>query len=517
MPKDSIAFLKCSRDTFSKETIRWLLEFQNPDIIHATNGGEIKILGIKVDGYDETTNTIYQYHGCYWHGCPKCFDPTYLNTMKRMEMHELYEKTVSYSQYFRAEGYTVIEIWGCQYKKNKNIKLDNPIITPLNPRDALYGGRTEVFKTLVETGVIMSYIDICSLYPSVQFSDPFPVGHHTTIINPESYDPNWFGVVKCKILPPRNLYMPVLPYKTDKLLFSLCYACSVAKKKPLNCQHTADKRAFVGTWLTPEINKAIEKGYKIIEIYEVHKFERRSTDLFKSYIKKYLKIKLEASGCDPEELDKYIEDALKIDIKLDVITKNPGLKALAKLCLNTLWGKFGQRSNMTRTEIVTDYRTFIKIMLNEKLESDYEALSDEVMQVRYHYKDIFVENAGSTNVYIAAFTTCHARLRLYEQLENLGSIVVYCDTDSVVYTGEKSDAIKLGHMPGQWEDELAPEECITKFVAIGPKSYAYETNTYKNVLKFKGFTSRFCHLDKLNYDTMRGMVWNNDQIQIEEN
>jgi hypothetical protein len=31
------------------------------------------IRGGKVDGYDETTNTVYQFHGCYWHGCHKCF------------------------------------------------------------------------------------------------------------------------------------------------------------------------------------------------------------------------------------------------------------------------------------------------------------------------------------------------------------------------------------------------------------------------------------------------------------
>ena len=23
--------------------------------------------------YDKETNTVYEYHGCYWHGCPKCF------------------------------------------------------------------------------------------------------------------------------------------------------------------------------------------------------------------------------------------------------------------------------------------------------------------------------------------------------------------------------------------------------------------------------------------------------------
>jgi hypothetical protein len=31
------------------------------------------IRGRAVDAYDETTNTVYQFHGCYWHGCHECF------------------------------------------------------------------------------------------------------------------------------------------------------------------------------------------------------------------------------------------------------------------------------------------------------------------------------------------------------------------------------------------------------------------------------------------------------------
>ncbi len=35
---------------------------------------EFKVNGIYVDGYSPAKNTIYQFHGCYWHGCcaPEC-------------------------------------------------------------------------------------------------------------------------------------------------------------------------------------------------------------------------------------------------------------------------------------------------------------------------------------------------------------------------------------------------------------------------------------------------------------
>jgi hypothetical protein len=45
------------------------------------------------------------------------------------------------------------------------------------------------------------------------YYDRYPVGHPKKIIKPANYDPEWFGFAYVKILPPRKLYLPVLPYK----------------------------------------------------------------------------------------------------------------------------------------------------------------------------------------------------------------------------------------------------------------------------------------------------------------
>lgn len=43
-------------------------------IRHSHNGGEVRLAGRHlVDGYDQTTNTAYEFHGCLWHGCTSCF------------------------------------------------------------------------------------------------------------------------------------------------------------------------------------------------------------------------------------------------------------------------------------------------------------------------------------------------------------------------------------------------------------------------------------------------------------
>jgi hypothetical protein len=43
-------------------------------------------------------------------------------------------------------------------------------------------------------------------------------------------------------------------------------------------------------------------------------------------------------------------------------------------------------------------------------------VSDEMVEMRYQYKEEFVEESGKTNVVIAAYTTDQARLKLYSYM-----------------------------------------------------------------------------------------------------
>ncbi|KAG8225676.1 hypothetical protein J437_LFUL018483 [Ladona fulva] len=64
------------RDAQSYIAVMWLLEEERSrgiPIKHAGNGSEVKILGRKVDGYYEAGKTIFEFHGCFCHGCVKCF------------------------------------------------------------------------------------------------------------------------------------------------------------------------------------------------------------------------------------------------------------------------------------------------------------------------------------------------------------------------------------------------------------------------------------------------------------
>ena len=130
-------------------------------------------------------------------------------------------------------------------------------------------------------------------------------------------------------------------------MFPLCKTCTdTLNKNP--CTHTEQERAILGTWCHVELMKAIEKGYQILKIHEVWHFPVHTDELFKEYVNTFLKIKQEASGypkdcVTDEQKQAYIEEYYEHEgIRLDPekIEYNPGLRSLAKLMLNSLWGMY---------------------------------------------------------------------------------------------------------------------------------------------------------------------------------
>ena len=129
-------------------------------------------------------------------------------------------------------------------------------------------------------------------------------------------------------------------------MFPLCKTCADTKN-PNPCTHTDQERAIRGTWCHIEVMKAIEKGYVVLNLHEVWHWEETTDELFKDYVDTFLKLKQEASGYPPwcvtdeqkqQYIDRYYErEGIRLDP--DKIEHNPGLRFLAKLMLNSLWGK----------------------------------------------------------------------------------------------------------------------------------------------------------------------------------
>ena len=77
-------------------------------------------------------------------------------------------------------------------------------------------------------------------------------------------------------------------------------------------------------------------------------WEQTTDELFKEYVNTFLKIKQEASGypkdcVTDEQKQAYIDDYYEqegIRLNPEKINYNPGLRYLAKLLLNSLWGMY---------------------------------------------------------------------------------------------------------------------------------------------------------------------------------
>ena len=225
-----------------------------------------------------------------------------------------------------------------------------------------------------------------------------------------------------------------------------------------------------------------------------------------------MKIKLETSNYDfdNEETKKNfvtkVKKNLNIDIHINNITPNAGLRSIAKMCLSSLWGKLGQRTNMTQTKYITEPSKLYEILLDDKLDNvNYQFVNDEMVQMNYNLKDQFVDNSKNTNIFLTCFTTSHARLMLYEKLDKLKDKVIYYDTDSIIYADNGIDSLQTGDLLGDLTDELGSKS-ITHFVSTGPESYCFKYDKDKEKSAVKGFTLNYKNSSILNHDGLLKIV-----------
>ena len=110
--------------------------------------------------------------------------------------------------------------------------------------------------------------------------------------------------------------------------------------------------------------------------------------------------------------------------------------------LNSMWGKFGQRLNKTQVKDFSDPQEFHNFLDSNALDVKHvSVVNDNIVEAHYQLQEEDILVSPNLNVFVACFTTCWARLRLYEALELLGQRVLYFDTDSVIYLEERDSPI----------------------------------------------------------------------------
>jgi hypothetical protein len=70
--------------------LKYIAVKNNIHILHARNGEEKKIGNYKLDGWHEETQTAYEFHGCVFHGCTRCYNQSSFNALKNELMSQTY-------------------------------------------------------------------------------------------------------------------------------------------------------------------------------------------------------------------------------------------------------------------------------------------------------------------------------------------------------------------------------------------------------------------------------------------
>ena len=554
---------------------------KNVIIQHARSAGGEKIvqysqpgkrtIRYKLDGYFEYDGIKFacEFNGCNWHGCPRCYRTNRETVMKDgKSLAQRYRETLLKEKRLTEMGYKVISKWSCEFEYDlKESEIDSTFVQdlniqdPINLRDCYFGGRTNalILHKEFKQDSIGCYYDFTSLYPSVMKYCRYPVGHPQRIVDnfqsPYSIQcPGncmygdmcegthvklpYFGIIKAKFIAPRKLLHPILPIKINgKLMFPLCYKCAKNENQETECNCSEDERAFIHTYCTPEIETALNAGYIMSEIYEVLHWSETSiyskgnpdSGLFTNYVNTFLQLKQQASGfpqnvSSEEDIEKYItnyEENEGIKLNRDLIAKNPGLRSISKLALNSFYGKFGQKTNMKKTKFISDIGVFFNTLTdNTKDLADFHIMNKNVILLEYRNSNDFLTCSGNTNVLISAFCTSWARLALWYVMNRLGDRVLYHDTDSIIFEakamGEYIPPVGayLGDLTDElWCKELGCDGCddghwIVEFVSCGPKNYSFRLNTGEIVCKVRGFSLNYANSQIINFDSMKKSLFN---------
>jgi hypothetical protein len=191
-----------------------------------------------------------------------------------------------------------------------------------------------------------------------------------------------------------------------------------------------------------------------------------------------------------------------LDVRKEKVCKNPGLRYIAKLCANSLWGRFAMRVNKHQIEIVRSPSRLNDLLAKKSVEvTSIIELNEETLRVSYRYVNRFEKMDPNNNLVLAMYTTAYGRLELLKYMRKCeeeaggakGAKLLYNDTDSVTAVFRKGNIpIDTGECVGDMCDEY-PNHTITEFISGGSKNYGLQmrnnaTGCAETKQKIRGIT-----------------------------
>ena len=324
--------------------------------------------------------------------------------------------------------------------------------------------------------------DASSLYPASMsgfdhMKVKYPIGYSHWSEEPEKeYNAGKMGFYEIDFTPPRDIRIPILPRR------------KIVNEVNLGVIWSLENGS--GIYTSIDILNAIEAGYEV-------KFKGKalvyneSGDVFKTYIKRFYKLKGKAEK-----------------------EGNDSMRGIAKLMLNSLYGKMLMSPVDTHTEIINNAIQFNDFLRKYNM-TDYSIINGGKILISGSVKgERRVEKINKPRQ-LGAFVTAYSRRIMLFYMKEIdpslkSSIFTYTDTDSLHISGKAYyQLMKKGLIKTKAEAELGylcsdikNEGVILKEINLAPKTYMYESignkEDIKTTMKCKGIPKK--HLQVLDYE-----------------
>jgi len=179
----------------------------------------------------------------------------------------------------------------------------------------------------------------------------------------------------------------------------------------------------------------------------------------------------------PEDEDRYISNFYAsegIRLDKDEIRPKAAKRGLAKLCLNSIWGKLTERNNRTKSMMISDPYELYSFLATICIEvTKLMFASDDVVWATWRFiEEEMIPNLRLKTEVIGAYVTAAACVHLYSFLDGLGERSFYYDTDSVLFVKPRDEPalVGTGDNLGGMSSELRLFEFIEEYVRGGPKN-----------------------------------------------
>jgi len=325
-------------------------------------------------------------------------------------------------------------------------------------RQGYTGGAVDMYQPKPPKGVKIHCYDVNSLYPYVMKEYPMPIGKPTFFEgNIRDINPNAFGFFYCEIIAPDNIKHPIIQthVMTNGGLRTI---------------------APIGIWedmiFSEELYNAEKYGYKF-KILWGYTFDKGF--IFKDYVNILYQFRLQYPKSDP-------------------------MNYLAKILLNSLYGRFGMDDNFPNIDVIhkdfyPDFENkFIDNIINSQDIGDYKL-------VKYKKPENHIENEEATHnvsIAIASAITAYARIHMSQFKNNPKINLYYSDTDSIYTDSDIDESFISNKILGK----LKLENTCKKAIFLAPKVYCLETINEETIYKVKGLK----HEIELNMNDFRQLL-----------